>query len=325
MLRIKSDNHRLDLALHGDDIQRGDDDAEFGRDPPSDSGGNGSPGESQPTTQQPAILQPARVRAAEHGEGDRVRPGGHGDKLWTEVQHLLPDLVTQGFVLIGGNAVKVWVALLIHALAHGAVAAENDDRLHSLSSRSSARKPKKPATTKPKIARKSKPNPKTKVTAHPRHEAAAKTVRVEGEWDNGSLMRATNLKNTAVHAAQNELTILGWLNKQSIRTLQGQFGGFRYVLQKPPAELTDAAKKHYGKKLNAIFGRAYDLQHILESTNVETVGGDCPTHAELFALAAGKVSDGDGKKMVIDGHLRGCAKCRDRLKDILVSEQEWGK
>jgi predicted anti-sigma-YlaC factor YlaD len=44
----------------------------------------------------------------------------------------------------------------------------------------------------------------------------------------------------------------------------------------------------------------------------------------LFALASGKLGDGDGRKMVVEEHLRGCAECRKRFEDILSTEQEWG-
>lgn len=303
------------------------------------SAGNGNPGlatdqittnsadGSQPTAQQPATPQPARDHA-----------GGHADESW---MHMLPDLATLGFILASGNALKVWVALLIHALVYGSVAAEDDGPpppsaatptpTKPTATKSAKPKPTKSKPSKPKVAKKAKPTTKpkpkakAKMVARPQHEAAARDVQMEAEWDNGSLSRATNLKNTAVHAAQNELVILGWLTKRPTRNSQGQFGGFIYILHKPPSDLPDAAKKKYETKLNDLFGRAYDLQHLLESTKVETVGGDCPTYADLFALASGKLAEGDGKAMVVEGHLRGCADCQERYKDILVTEQEWGE
>ncbi len=286
----------------------------------------------QPTAPPPAPLPLARVRVGEHGaETARVRADEHGGDLWAHAQHILPDLATHGYILVSGNALKVWVALLVHALAHGSVVAEDDDPPHRPSPRKSAPKPTKPASPrsgKAKVARKTEPTtktkPKAKVKAPSRPRAAARMVRLEAEWDNGSLSRATNIKNTAIHAAQNELVVLGWMSKQSARNSQGQFGGFRYALQKPPAALPDAAKQRYEKKLNDLFGRAYDLQHLLESAEVEAVGGDCPSHADLFAFASRKLGDGDGRKMVIEAHLRGCAECRKRFKDTLATEQEWG-
>lgn len=268
------------------------------------------------------------VRLGGHGEAARVREDGDGD-IWVQVQRILPDLATHGYILVSGNATKVWLALLVHALAHGAVAAD-DARPPRPSHRKKPMEPASRRAAKPKSIRKPRPismtRPKTrpKPKASPRSQATAKMVRLEAEWDNGSLSRVTNLKHTAVHAAQNELIVLGWMTKQSARNSQGQFGGFRYALHKPPAALPDAAKQRYETKLNDLFGRAYELQHLLDSAVPESVSGDCPLHADLFALASGRLGDGDGKKMVVEEHLRGCRGCQQRLKDIIASEQEWG-
>jgi hypothetical protein len=296
---------------------------------PSPAAPEAASGDPQPATRQTAAPQPARVRVGEHGEPPRVRVGEHGSDLWAQARHILPDLATHGYVLVTGNAVKVWLALLLHTVEYGSVAVEGEDQPSRPPTRRPVPKPPKPVSPrpdKPKVVKKTKPTAKTtpRAKAKPtiRPQAAAGPVRLEGEWDNGSLARTTNLGKTAVHAAQNDLVALGWITKRSSRNAQGQFGGFRYAIQKPPVALPDAAKKRYEKQLNNLFGRAYDLQHLLESAEVKTVGGDCPNYADLLAFASKKLDD--GRKMVVEQHLRNCAECRQRFKDILATDQEWG-
>jgi hypothetical protein len=240
--------------------------------------------------------QAARVRLGEDGQPTRIRPGGDGQGIWAAAQSLVPDPATLSFVLASGNATKVWMALLIHAVRHGdelAAAVNAAEKLNAGKSKAAAPKPGSPNE---------------------------QTSGLRAEWDNGSLSRATNLKNTAVHAAQNELIALGWLTKRPTRNQQGQFGGFTYVLHQPPTTLPDAAKKLYGKKVDSMFARAYEFQELLGGG--EVVSGGCFSHSELLAHIAGKVDE--GKKMVIEEHLRDCQKCRTTLAAIKDSEREWG-
>jgi hypothetical protein len=220
--------------------------------------------------------QSTQVRVDGDGQTTRIRPAEHGHDIWAVAQYLSPDPTRLGFVLASGTAVKVWFALLIHAVHQG-------------------------------------------------HELAAATGEAEeigllATWDNGSLSKATNLKNTAVHAAQGELVALGWLTKRPTRNEQGQYGGFTYVLHRPPANLTDTAKRLYSKKVDALFTRAYEWQELL--SGAEVASGGCFSHAELFAYAADKVDI--GRKMVVDEHLRGCGLCRTTLAAVKASEREWG-
>ena len=116
------------------------------------------------------------------------------------------------------------------------------------------------------------------------------------------------------------------MTKRPTRNSQGQFGGFIYILHKPPSDLPDAAKKKYETKLNDLFGRAYDLQHLLESTKVETVGGDCPTYAATCSLLPlGNLPKATARRWSWKDTSVVVRIVRSGTRNILVTEQEWGE
>jgi len=221
-----------------------------------------------------------------------------------------------GFVLAGGNTVKVWLALLLHAVRNGELVPAGAIQKAKPSTRDT-----RPTSDEPKCSEPRPAKADGKGAASPtKRKSEIEVVEIQAKWDNGSLGKATNLKGTAVHAAQGELVALGWLSKHQARNEQGQYGGFRYVLHQPPVELTEAARKHYAKKKDSLFSKAYEWESLLAGG--EIVGGQCFSRTDLLAYVCDKIDM--GKKMVIEEHLRGCKSCHDRLNAVKDSEREWG-
>ncbi len=125
---------------------------------------------------------------------------------------LMPTLWSGGFELISPQAVKVWLALLTHALmtprshaghAHdGAVGAADDGR----------------------------------------GVPAVENDGPDGFWTVDQLAKAVGKKPRAIHYALDELDQFGWVHREKLRSEGGMVLGFHYRLLPPPKALPNIAR-----------------------------------------------------------------------------------